>query len=85
METYLHCAEHHIVVHKKTQGQVIYVSQIGNVDIDCMQLAHVEISGRFFECGDELSCFGRNRTGCGVSAYQRRLCNEIVIEYAWNG
>jgi hypothetical protein len=35
METYLRCTEHHVVVHKKTQGQVIYVRQIGSVDIDC--------------------------------------------------
>lgn len=74
------------MVHRKTQGQVIYVRQIGSVDIDCMQLVYVEISDRFFECGDELSCFGRNRIGSGVSAYQKRLHNEeIVIECAWNG
>jgi hypothetical protein len=86
METYFHCTEHHVVVHTKTQGYVIYVRQTGSVDIDCMQLAHVEISDRFFECGDGISCFGRNRIGSGVSAYQRRLCNEeISIEYAWNG
>jgi hypothetical protein len=48
METYLHCTEHHVVVHTKTQGRVIYVRQIGSADIDCMQLAHVEISDRFF-------------------------------------
>jgi len=84
--TYLHCTEHHVMVHKKAQGQFIYFRQIGSVDKDCMQLAHVEISDRFFECGDELSCFGRNGIGSRVSAYQRRLCNEeIVIECAWNG
>jgi hypothetical protein len=60
--------EHHVVVHKKTQGQVIYVRQLGSVDMDCMQLTHVEISDKIFECGDELSCFGRNRIGSGVSA-----------------
>jgi hypothetical protein len=86
MEKYPHCTEHHVVVHKKIQGQVIYVGQIGSVDRDCMQLTHVEINVRFFECSDELSCFGRNRIGSGVSAYQRRLYSEeIGIEYAWNG
>ena len=72
METYLHGTEHHVVVHKKTQGQVIYVRQLGSVDMDCMQLVHVEIGDRFFQCGDELSCFGRNRIDIGVSAYQRK-------------
>jgi len=71
---------------RKHRDRLLYVRQIGSVDTDCMQLAHVEISNRFFECGVELSCFGRNSVGSGVSAYQWKLCNEeIAIEYAWNG